>query len=79
MTIRFPEELLDAMRDVKADDESLNDMVVTTLAREVARRRGLELFEEINRYREQIRARVGLQPDSTELIRAFREGRERHG
>lgn len=78
LTVRFPDDLLEAMREYKADDESLNDMIVTTMERELTRRQALAVHQEILTIRGQIKSRVGSQPDSTQLIHALREGDERH-
>jgi hypothetical protein len=77
VTIRFPSELLASARKVKGQGESLNDLVVEAVDREVRHRQGRQAFEEIGRLREAIRARSGVQPDSSSLIRALREGDER--
>lgn len=74
MTIRFPHGLLPQARGVKSEQESLNDFVVEAVEHEVRRRQGLAAHEEIQRLRDEIRARTGLHPDSAPLIRALREG-----
>jgi hypothetical protein len=79
LTIRFPPKLLARAREVKSDGESLNELVVSAVEREVERRRGLRAYEEIRRVRAEIEARTGLQPDSTPLIRSLREGNAGRG
>ncbi|MBI4491460.1 MAG: hypothetical protein HY690_01550 [Chloroflexi bacterium] len=74
LTIRFPIEVLARARGVKEDRESLNDLVVGAVEREVRRREVLRVLAEIDRIREQIVARTGLQPSSVPLIRELREG-----
>jgi len=76
-TIRIPVELLAKIRQVKPDDESLNDFVVKALDAEV-RRRGLKVLEEIVETSEAILQRSGPQPDSTPYIRTLRDGIEPH-
>ncbi|MGI8553424.1 MAG: YlcI/YnfO family protein [Dehalococcoidia bacterium] len=77
-TIRFPTELVADAQAVREEQESFNDLVITAVERELARRRGLQAFEEILRIRDQVEARTGLHPDSTPLIRAMRDGEERY-
>ncbi len=77
LTIRFPAELLARARGLKEDGESLNDLVVAAVEHEVGRRQGLAAHQDILRIREQVRARTGVHPDPTPLIRALREGDER--
>ncbi len=77
LTIRFPSELLSTARTVKSDHESFNDLVVNAVDREVRRRQGLQTLDEILQTNEEIFQRVGLLPDSTPLIRAFRDGEAR--
>jgi hypothetical protein len=74
-TIRFPGELLAKAKDVRAPNESLNDLVVESVEREVRRRQGLQAYyEDIVRLREKIEAQRGVQSDSRSLIRALRDG-----
>lgn len=77
LTIRFPAMLLNQARGLKDERESLNDLVVEAVEREVRRRQGLTAYEEIARVRERVRSRGGLQPDSTPLVRSLRTGTER--
>ncbi|MBV9281177.1 MAG: hypothetical protein JOZ41_13935 [Chloroflexi bacterium] len=78
ITVRFPSTLLDKARGVRAERESLNDLVVAAVEHEVSRREGLRAYDAILRLREEVEAGSGLQPDSTSLIRALRDGSERH-
>jgi hypothetical protein len=77
MSVRFPPEVLEEARGVLSPGESLNELVVGVVEREVRRRKGLAALAEIDRVRERVRARVGVQPSSVPLIRALREGKER--
>lgn len=79
ITVRFPSTLLAEAKSVKAARESLNELVVTAVEREVRRRQGVQAYENIVRVREMIRERGGLQPDSRALIRSLRDGQERRG
>lgn len=73
MTVRFPPELLDNAKTVKSEEESLNDLVVLALDREVRRRRGLTAHQRILAISKQL----PIQPDATELVHKLREGEER--
>lgn len=79
MTIRFPARLLSRARGVKGGGESLNDLVVDAVEREVRRRQGLQAYDDILRVREAVRTRTGLQPDSSPVIRSLRDGTKRRG
>jgi hypothetical protein len=73
MTIRFPAGSIEKAKSVKAERESLNDLVVAAVEREVRRRQGLKAYAEVEKIRDQVEAEFGLHPDSTPLIRAMRE------
>jgi hypothetical protein len=79
VTIRFPTTLLTKVRDLRAEQESFNDIVVEAVDREVRRRQGLQAFAAIRRIREQVKSRTGPQPDSVPLIRDLRAGAGRRG
>lgn len=74
LTIRFPSELLSKARKFKEDNESLNDLVVEALEREVQRRKGWAAHQRIIARSATVKTRTGTQPASTELIRSLREG-----
>lgn len=74
LTVRVPVGLLSKAREVKSGRESLNELVVTALDREVRRRQGLAVYAQILELREQLKSSTGWQPDSVPLIRALREG-----
>jgi hypothetical protein len=74
ITVRFPEQLLRQAKNLKAKKESLNDLVITALEQEVRRRQGWAAHQRIVARREAIRAKTGIQPNSTEVIRDLREG-----
>lgn len=76
-TIRFPEGLLNELREeAEIAGTSLNDLVVAAAEKEVGRRKALRLLQRIGQRRREM-AKRGIQPDSTPLIRAMREGEER--
>ncbi|MBK1987693.1 hypothetical protein A0J48_009115 [Sphaerospermopsis aphanizomenoides BCCUSP55] len=77
LTIRFPSELLAKARKIKESSESLNDLIVEALEREVRRRRGWAAHQRIIARSEAIRARTGTQATSTDIIRSLREGEGR--
>lgn len=79
MTVRLPAELLSKAKEVKAARESMNDLIVEAVEREVRRRQGLQAHEIILAQRARVGARTGPQPDVVGLIRALREGEETRG
>lgn len=76
-TIRFPTEVLTQAREVRTEGESMNELVVHAVEKEVRRRAALGLHEEIVRAAARIKARTGVQPDSAPIIRGLREGKGR--
>ncbi len=79
ITIRFPARVLEAIREAKAEEESLNDFVVRVLEKEARWTRARKAHAEIVKLGERIMARHGGPlPDSTQLIRDLREGRGRY-
>jgi hypothetical protein len=74
LTVRFPPALLSKARELKTEYESLNDLVIEAVEREVRRRQGLQAYASIMRLYEGLKCRTGLQPDSSSLIRELREG-----
>lgn len=77
LTVRFPTQLLAQVRKHKSQDESLNDLVVKALEREMRYRQGLAAHYRIVARREKIREKTGTQPNSMDLIRQLREGEGR--
>lgn len=77
LTICFPAELLVKARKLKNDGESFNDLIVEALEREVKRRRGWIAHQRILIRSEIIKAKAGIQPASTDLIRSLREDKGR--
>jgi predicted CopG family antitoxin len=73
LTIRIADDVLRTARELKDERESLNDFVAEAIEREIRRRRGLQAVQSIRELQED----ATLQPDSTALIRAMREGNER--
>ncbi|MBN3872110.1 YlcI/YnfO family protein [Nostoc sp. JL33] len=72
LTIRFPADLLVKAKKIKEGSESLNDLVVEALEREVSRRRGWAAHQRIIARSETV-TKTGIQPASTDLIRSLRE------
>lgn len=73
VTIRFPSELLAALKETKEDKESLNDFVVEAVTREARRRQLRHTLARIREISDRVKARTGLHPDSVPLIHALRE------
>ncbi len=73
LTIRFPADLLVKAKKIKESSESLNDLVVEALEREVSRRRGWAAHQRIIDRSEIVKAKTGIQTASTDLIRSLRE------
>lgn len=78
LTVRFPTHLLSQLRLHKSQDESLNDVIIKAIEREVRYRRSWAAHQRIVARCEQIRQKTGIQPSSVDLIRQLREGK-RHG
>jgi hypothetical protein len=79
VTVRMPTEVVEEAKDLKGPDESLNDLIVEAIEKEVRRRRGVKALDRIRKLREQVKAKTGTHPSSVPFIRALREGTERHG
>jgi hypothetical protein len=77
ITIRFPANLLTKARSLKEGSESLNDLVVEAVEREVRRRRAWAAHKRIVARSEAVKAKTGIQPASTTMIRSLREGEGR--
>jgi plasmid stability protein len=76
ITVDLDERALEAWRArAQRHGRPLEDEVKMALEREV-RPSVEEIFEEMDRIRESVRASHGTLPDSVELIREMREGRE---
>ncbi|MFN0073712.1 MAG: YlcI/YnfO family protein [Chloroflexota bacterium] len=73
-TVRIPIPLLHEAQDVIEGRESLNDLIVTAIEREVRRRRANKALDNIELLSARIRAEAGIQPSSTQMIRDLREG-----
>ena len=73
LTIRFPADLLVKAKKIKEGSESLNDLVVEALEGEVSRRRGWAAHQRIIVRNETVKAKIGIEPVSTDLIRSLRE------
>lgn len=73
LTVRFPGGLLAQLKLHKSQDESLNDLVIKALEREIRYRKGIAAHHRIVARRESIKRRTGTQQSSTTLIRQLRE------
>ena len=73
-TVRLPTELASRAKATKTKDESLNDVVLSAVEREVRRRELEQLLEDVDRLRDEIKAEHGILPNSVPLIRSLREG-----
>ncbi|HHW18572.1 MAG TPA: Arc family DNA-binding protein [Firmicutes bacterium] len=72
LTVRLPKGLLDRVRQESAAyGDSMNDLVVVAVQKEVQAREQLRLLKQIEEARRKMAAR-GLQPDSSSLIRQLR-------
>lgn len=78
-TIRVPRGLLGRVREEAASyGDSMNELVVAAVEKEVSMRAQLRLLDQIEQERLQLEKR-GLQPDSTPIIRQLRTREDRHG
>ncbi|BAZ27032.1 hypothetical protein NIES4073_79470 [Kalymmatonema gypsitolerans NIES-4073] len=77
VTIRFPADLIAKARRLKEGNESFNDLVVEAVEQEVRRRKAWAAHQRIIARSEAVKAKTGMQPASTDLIRSFREGEGR--
>lgn len=77
VTVRMPAEMVQEAKELKREQESLNDLIVEAIEKELRRRRTLNTLESIEKTKAAIRERSGVHPDSVPLIRALREGNER--
>ena len=77
-TVRVPKDLLGLVRDEAATSgDSINDLVLTAVRKELLIRRQLRVLDQIERERKAM-AKRGVQPDSTPLVRQLRMGSDRH-
>jgi len=77
-TVRAPKELVELVREeAAAYGDSINELVVSAIQKEVSVRRQLRLLGQIEKERAAMAER-GLQPDSTPLVRQVRMGSDRH-
>ncbi len=75
-TLRLPSGLMaQAREEAAAYGVTVNDVLVDIITVEMRRRRAQGLLAEARALRERIAAQCGIQPDSTPMVRALREGR----
>ncbi len=72
VTLNIPQKLLGNAQRLSSPDETLNDVVILALDREVRRRKGLAANQKILALNKELPP----QPDDTELIRQLREGKD---
>ncbi|MCT7960905.1 hypothetical protein NG799_12180 [Laspinema sp. D1] len=74
VSIHIPQKLLESAQRLSSPDETLNDVVILALDREVRRRKGLAAHQKILALNKELPP----QPDDTEVINQIREseGRE---
>ncbi len=77
LTVYLPAGLVTEAKLYKAQSESLNDLAIAALTREVSRRKGLSAHSRIIARREKIKQKTGTQPSSGDLIRQLRSGESR--
>ncbi len=76
LTICFPVDLLAQAKQLTKDQESFNELVIEALEQEVKRRQTMIAHQRIVARRSQIKARTGVQPEATAIIRGLREGEQ---
>lgn len=79
VTIRFPTAVISSARNAKGAHESLNDLVIEAVEREIRRRATVQAMTAIAKVRDAVKAQTGIHPDSGPLIRALRDGDRRIG
>ena len=79
ITIRLPARLVARVRNVRSATESLNDVLVEAVEREVRRRQALGAYDATTLLREEILRDSGISADSSSMIRELREGSGRRG
>jgi hypothetical protein len=77
ITVRLPSGLLARAKGVRVESESLNDVLIEAVEKEVRRRYAARAFESIIRVRDEILADRGPSPDSGTTIRELRDGKGR--
>ncbi|MBD2230444.1 YlcI/YnfO family protein [Phormidium tenue] len=79
VTIRLPTDLLEQAKHFQASRESLNELVIEAIAREVQRRKTLAAHQRILARSAEVEGQTGIQPSSVDLIRQLRGGEGRRG
>jgi hypothetical protein len=79
ITVRLPAGLAARVRGVRSAAESLNDVLIEAVEREVRRRQARGAYDSITRLREEILRERGVSGDSSSTIRELREGSGRRG
>ncbi len=76
VTISFPVNLLEQIKEIKKDQKSLNEFVIETLTKEVQRYKIVSAQQTILKLRAEVEKRTGIHPDPVILIRELRESNE---
>ncbi len=79
VTVRLPADLLEQAKQFQASRESLNELVIEAIAREVQRRKTLAAHQRILARSAEVEEQTGIQPSSVDLIRQLRNGEGRRG
>ncbi len=78
--VRMPDEVYRRLKErAREENRSINDLTVEILDRETKRWEARRALEAARRLREELRAKHGEFPDSTEIIRQMREERSSRG
>lgn len=78
--VRMPDEVYRRLKErAREENRSINDLTVEILDRETKRWEARRALEAARRLREELRAKHGEFPDSTEIIRQMREERSNRG
>jgi hypothetical protein len=74
ISLNIPQELLESAQRLSSPEETLNDVVILALDREMRCRKGLAAHQKILALNKELPP----QPDDTELIRQIRKGEGRN-
>jgi hypothetical protein len=74
ITIQIPSQLLEEVRSLETETETLNDLVTRILEKEIKARKAWIAHQTVLRLRQEIKEKTGIHPDPIPLIRQLREG-----
>lgn len=69
VTINFPVNLLEQIKEIKKDQKSLNEFVIETLEKEVQKYKISSAHQTILKLRAEVKKRTGIHPYPVMLIR----------